>query len=262
MPGCSPGVLCHVNSNLANPVGNFSKEFIQTHKLTSAILKAPLPTGELKCIGSGVLIYYNLVLTCAHCLDKVIATFPDYSENNTMVVFNEEYTAASVDSNARVIEANQLTAKLSKVIESGSSFDTDYALWLIRWVSLPVIPELLLTNRAPRITEQVLVFQHPLGEPTQVSAGEVSAINQPREQNFGTEVHAYAFYKSFAGSSGGGVFDQHGRLLGICGGATGQTNSFFIQLNKIIEKSPRLKQYLSGSLTNPTPFFVEDLPYV
>ena len=87
----------------------------------------------------------------------------------------------------------------------------DLALLLVETI---VIERILVSDLL--VGDDVFVWGHPLGSPNLVfSKGYVSVIQ------FGS---SYTTTVVAPGSSGSGVFDKSGRLVGIVGGVMGQTN--------------------------------------
>ncbi len=275
-------------------VGKFTRTQVQNLKKTSCVLSLDLGGGTYYYYGSGTLIHNRVVLTAAHVLEDMRATHPNFLDTEIQVTFNWEYTQQTVNTKSPVPSPNRPWAKVKKVIEEGSKYNVDYALLLIEWVS-PGLPNPVgtpapIANRTPRLGENVLAVQHPPSPPkkgdfvfpppgtsvrlyecpTQVSAGDVYDLFQAP---FGDQACAYAFFYGDHGSSGGGVFDTNGQLLGVIGGGNeAEGMAFFVQMDKIVAKSARVRQFIHigqqiptwfpANLGFPAPILLEDLPFL
>ena len=255
-----PEPMYHVNSMQANPVGQFSGNSVQQLKKTSAVLQVEFQKDKWHCFASGTLIHPFVVLTTAHPIENLQLTYPNISDSNFAVTFNYEYTAQSLGTSNPTLSPNRPWARVRKVIETGSQLGIDYALLLIRWVSPSVSNVPSIETIRPCIGKHVLAIQNPkykeiesisyngkdamlFQNPTQVSAGDVYDLYQAPFDYHGDNVCAFATFTADRGSSGGGVFSRNQRLIGIIGGGNQEGDSFFIQMDKIIEKSLRLQQY-------------------
>ncbi|MCP3138312.1 trypsin-like serine peptidase [Pyxidicoccus xibeiensis] len=132
-------------------------------------------TGTLIEAGAG-----PVVLTAGHCVGL---------GDRSLLVFNFE---DSPDGDPLVTEGT--------VIEQ--SLDPDYAL--IELDTLPAVTPVRLTNRA---TEQLAIIQHPRGRPKVIAEGRyLDACNR---------LVYYSDLDTLVGSSGAGVLNRQGYLLGI-----------------------------------------------
>lgn len=213
-----PEPMYHVNSRQANPVGQFSGNSVQQLKKTSVVLSIEFQKNKWHCFASGILIHPVVVLTTAHGIEDLRASYPNISDSNIAVTFNYEYTAQSLGTSNPTLSPNRPWAGVRKVIEEGSQLGTDYALLLIRWVSPPILnvpPP--IENRRPNIGEHVLAIQNPMHKeierisyngkdvglfqnPTQVSVGDVYDLYQAPFGYRGDNVCAFATFTAKPGS--------------------------------------------------------------
>jgi hypothetical protein len=121
-----------------------------------------------------------VVMTAGHCVGL---------GDRALLVFNFE---DEPDGDRRVTEGS--------VIEQ--SFEPDYAL--IQLDELPAVTPVLLTTQA---TERLAIIQHPRGRPKVIAEG-----------SFLDSCHQLVYYAdldTLVGSSGAGVLNRQGHLLGI-----------------------------------------------
>lgn len=155
---------------------------------------------------SGILLTPDLVLTAAHCLEDA-SSCSEYLYVRHYVASAEGVWAGF--EGAEVNRCKNTVARLEGVQPDGSFIDAA----LIR-LAAPASPPSASRNvpvrtDAARAGEGLLLIGHPLGLPLKVSGG--GDVIEPRAQQhdyFGAELD------SFEGSSGGGVFDLSGALLG------------------------------------------------
>ena len=151
-----------------------------------------------------------VLLTAGHCVGL---------GDRTLLVFNFE---DKPDGDPLITEGT--------VIEQ--SFDPDYAL--IKLDVLPAVTPVLLTTQA---TERLAIIQHPRGSRKVIAEGRyLDACNQ---------LVYYADLDTLVGSSGAGVLNRQGHLLGIhtdgdCDESGSGTNSGW-SAQVIVEASPYLR---------------------
>ena len=228
------GEPCHVNSKYADPLGDFTKAQVQKAKHSSLLLTSTKDT-SYKC--SAVMISPAWALTAKHCLENG-------SVENLRAVLHDEYTAATVDTSSRKRDSNRREF-LIVVLQQGK--DADWALVNLMSHLPPDTKHYpKLANRKPNKDEKTLAIHHPKGEPTQGSSGKVEAIDQNNPNRPKSKSVATDWFKVKPGSSGGGVFDKDGKLIGIVGGQTPGTGapSYFTQMTTIIAESPLVAGHL------------------
>lgn len=95
------------------------------------------------------------------------------------------------------------------ILDSSMSIASDWAIFRIAEFPESVKPA-RVANRLPDIGEEVIICGIPQGQTPWLSYGHVGYVWEEESENvFG--VDGFAFF----GSSGGGVFDKSGRLIGI-----------------------------------------------
>jgi V8-like Glu-specific endopeptidase len=161
---------------------------------------------------SGTLIDDDLVITAGHCFDDEVFTCEKYA-----VVFDFAYDAAGLDPNtpARDIPASKVYACKELVAwEFTDSDNTDYAVFRL---DRPV------TDRAPapvnwsaplEVGTPAYVIGHPAGIPQKLSAAQLLDTVDDTLLHYDADV--------FGGTSGGGVFDKTGTLIGMHSGSSGR----------------------------------------
>lgn len=264
----------HVNS----PKGKQIIGHLDIMRQSSCIVSSAIAhTDKSYFNGSGTLIHPYVVLTSAHILENYRQSDPEFDETDLEVTFNYECVAPGTG--IEPLSSNRPWAKVLKVLEEGSQMGVDYALLLICWQPSGVIPSWAysvppIANRAPIIGEYVTALQNPKGSkvdvvrnktiyknPTMVSRGEVFDADEVSGTKQGDRAYAYALYNSEAGSSGGGVYDSEGSLLGVITGGGQFVASFFCQIDKIIQQSKRLQTYLGTSQPTTYPPLGVNMPW-
>jgi V8-like Glu-specific endopeptidase len=187
---CGPNDLQHVNDyngTLGQPV-----EFVKKFSPAVGALAQGTPENNRKFC-SGTLISENLFLTASHCIDSTIT--------QKFAVFGYEKAAGSADL------LPQEAFKIAEVIEDGNASVLDYAI--LRIEGNPGAKYGFTPIRAvlPDANHLLTIIQHPKGQPKQIESG-------PLVPNNGKYM-AYADLDTEPGSSGSGVLDQTGMLVGV-----------------------------------------------
>lgn len=161
---------------------------------------------------SGVLIDHNLVLTAGHCFGahdgcdryKYVFDFL-YAQDGSL----EDLTRDDIFECARIV-VRRVSAHASAALH-------DYAVVQLDRTAAPSRTAVPLRSESLAASEQVVVIGHPDGVPAKIDdGGRVVETRSAVRDYFG------ATTDTFAGSSGSGVFDTDGMLLGVL--VRGQTD--------------------------------------
>lgn len=211
---CGARSLQHVNSFTAT--SGISKDFVSQHKGAVGALTSS-PVGSKYC--SGTLIGPNIFLTASHCVGS--DTVGQY------VAFNYERAAGRTDL------LRQEFVRISSVAVEGALSGMDYAVLVLDGLPGLTYGWTVPLAEDPGVGKRLVVIQHPNGEPKQIDLGTLAG--------FDGEYMTYADLDTLPGSSGSGVLDEYGRLVGIHtnGGcsAAGGTNSG-VRMEKVVMTTP------------------------
>jgi len=194
----------HVNSY--NGTLGPSITFVQTYKGSKGAMETTATASQSAKYCSGSLIGSNLFLTAGHCVDST--TVGDY------VAFNYERAANSTT------VLTQTHVRINAVLEDEVG-GLDYAI--VRLDGTPGATWGISAVAAgdPTVGAAITIIGHPNAEPKQIEAGTVAS--------FTTNYLRYGNLDTLGGSSGSGVLDSSGRIVGVHtnGGCTaaGGTNS-------------------------------------
>lgn len=152
--------------------------------------------GQIRATCSGVWVRENDFVTADHCLAKspIGAVVP--------YVVREDVLVGNADSVERV-RFGVLVARAG---------DRDLAL--VRVKAPP--SHLVASVRAPTVGQGVHTMGHPKGLWWSFSAGHVASIRQLEDLAYPGTWWVQSTAPISPGNSGGGLFDDHGDLLGIC----------------------------------------------
>lgn len=201
---CGQSDLVKINDytgNLGQPV-----EYTKLHKFAVGAMASSngANAGDKYC--TGTLVGPDLFITAGHCVDSTTAGH-DY------VAMNFEYAAGSSTLLA------QDFYKITELVEEGGSLDYS----VIRLEGNPGLKygwATLRTNQAD-VGELITIVQHPGGRAKEVEVGHVAGYQG--------SYYTYGDLDTEPGSSGSGIVDSKGNLVGIHtnGGctSTGGTNS-------------------------------------
>ncbi len=194
-------------------------------------------------VDTAILIDYNFVLMCNHSFKSIAMAIGNsgMAAGNVRVVFNNEFTAATVDTGTPAIESNRPFAKLrgDLMAFTGTSDDIcqeDFAIVKIDWngsdfqkiqKSARLIDPAF--NSDTLMGKKVCTFmQYSSKRPvsgisgtafsTNVAMGPVVEIKQgPSTSECPTKKNCYIYveHNAISGSSGGGVYNEIGQLVGI-----------------------------------------------
>ncbi len=228
----APKSLCGANDMV--PVNDYfgtlgkPQAFVRQHQFAvGAIEEAALDSASKYC--SGTLIGPDLFITASHCVDGATTTHS--------VAMSYEWQAGS-----RSTVLPQQHFRITEVVENGSSID--YAVLRLAGDPGTIFGWASLRTREVSIGEQVTVIQHPEGQPKQVEIGPVAS--------FAGNYMEYSDLDTNPGSSGSGVLDASGALVGIHtnGGCfTGGGTNSGVRLN-----AARASSVLSSLANRTLPF--------
>jgi hypothetical protein len=182
-----------------------SVEFVWAHKDSKGAMDSQ-NTGADSKYCSGTLIADDLFLTAGHCVDG--STVGDY------VSFNYERGV-----NTKILRP-EVFHRISAVLEDGRG-GLDYAIVRVEGNPGQRFGFATVAADDPPPGAQVTIIGHPDGTPKMIAAGTVSSV--------GGDYIEYANVDTLGGSSGSGIIDAQGRVVGVhtLGGCTptGGTNS-------------------------------------
>jgi V8-like Glu-specific endopeptidase len=194
---CGTNSLQHVseyNGSKKQPV-----EFVARHEQAVGAM-AVSSIGAKFC--SGTLISQNLFLTAAHCINE------DIQSHYVVFNFQKKKGSASLE--------KQESFKIISVIEKGLG-GLDYAILKLSGTPGKKYGYALINTKTVNNGNILTVIQHPKGQVKQVDIGHK------------TQIGSYMSYPDLdtePGSSGSGVLDQNGYLVGVhvrggCGPTSG-----------------------------------------
>lgn len=214
---CGKNDLQHVNDydgSLGQPV-----EFVKKHQTAvGALAKGNAANSSKFC--SGTLIGEDLFLTASHCIDSAIT-------KDKFVAFNYERATQSPDL------LQQEHFKITEVVEDGVyGRGLDYAI--LRLEGKPGLKFGFTGIKAyrPEDGHLLTIIQHPKGQAKQVESGPMAGESGNYMQ--------YADLDTEPGSSGSGVLDAQGLLVGVHtnGGCYSQGGANKgVKMTEIIKKS-------------------------
>jgi len=228
---CGSNELQHVNDYNGNP--GQPVEFVKKHKSAVGALAKGDPANSRKFC-SGTLIGEDLFLTASHCIDASVT-------QDKSVAFNYEKAPGSNDL------LPQEHFKVVEVIEDGIN-RLDYAI--LRLDGKPGLKYGFTRVRAAQPENQHLltIIQHPRGQAKQTDSG-------PMVGSSGAYM-LYADLDTEPGSSGSGVLDREGLIIGVHtnGGchANGGANRG-VKMTEIIKGSRVIQELNAGMQNAPVP---------
>ena len=186
---CGKNDLQHVNSydgTLGQP-----KAFVDAFKPRVGALAQGTPENSRKFC-SGTLISEDLFLTASHCVDSTITT--------KFAVFNYETAPGST---TELLPQDHY--KVAEIVENGGNLD--YAI--LRIDGKPGLKYGFTPIRVatPEVNHLLTIIQHPKGQPKQTESGPIVGERGAYMQ--------YADLDTEPGSSGSGVLDKDGNLVGV-----------------------------------------------
>lgn len=214
--------------------------------------------------GTAVLIDFNFVLMCNHSFKSLMlsAGSSAMAAGKVTIVFNNEVTKVTVDTKTPSAETNRPFAKLrgDQLAWTGtndSECNEDFAIVKIEWNGADFhkihksarLPDPSFSSSSLMGTKVCTLMQYSSKRPVKgmtktgfsnhVAMGKVTAINQsPPDSMCSKKKDCYAFTEHTAvqGSSGSGVYNEKGELVGIlCGGGilNNKSQIYFLPLDFI-----------------------------
>lgn len=197
---CGTRDLQHVNSY--NGRLGVSQTYVKKYKgAVGALTSKNTPTGGKYC--TGTLIGNDLFLTASHCVSS--------STTSHYVAFRYERKAGST-----ALETQEFF-KIKAVVEEGAKKGIDYAIVRLDR-SAAAYGVTKIRAQDPKNNAVLAIIQHPSGEPKQIEAGKLQGLS-------GNYLR-YADIDTLPGSSGSGVLDAEGYVVGVHtnGGCTSGTS--------------------------------------
>jgi len=199
-------------------------EFVATHAPAVAAMAYGTPDSSNKYC-TGTMISENLFLTASHCVDST--TLHDYA------VFNYQRMHGSTQ-----LE-QQVHVKILEVVEQ-SLGGLDYAILKLDGTPGATYGYTHVNSAEIELGHMLTIIQHPSGNPKAVDVGHRSGS---RENDYMT----YADLDTDLDSSGSGVLDQNGMLVGVHtnGGCTPTAgDNAAVLMTKIAAASPTIQKLM------------------
>ena len=198
---CGTRDLQHVNSY--NGRLGVSQTYVKKYKgAVGAMTSKNTPTGSKYC--TGTLIGKDLFLTASHCVSAktvghYIALGYERKPGSTTVGTQEFF-------------------KITQLVEEGAKKGIDYAIVRLERDAGSKYGITKMRPQDPKKDATLAIIQHPSGEPKQIEAG--------KHQGISGNYLRYADIDTLPGSSGSGVLDADGMLVGVHtnGGCTSGTS--------------------------------------
>jgi len=169
-----------------------SIDFVQRHSRPVGAICTDNRQNSLNKYCSGTLITNDLFLTASHCIDQ--------NTVNRYVAFNYQL---DTQNNLRTIDYY----KIIEIVEQGYIDDVDYAIIRLEDNPGATYGFTQLSNRALVAGEELTIIQHPDGRPKEIEAG-------PFKRSFDKWMQ-YSDLDTEGGSSGSGVLDSNGMIVGV-----------------------------------------------
>lgn len=205
--------------------------FVKAHQGPVGALAMGSPDASRKFC-SGTLISEDLFLTANHCVDSNIT--------KDWAVFNYEKAAGSPNL------LPQDHYKVAEIVEEGNGLDYS----IIRIEGKPGLKYGFTRIRAelPEDGHLLTIIQHPQGEPKQIESG-------PKAGESGNYL-SYVDLDTQPGSSGSGVLDKDGYLVGVhtnggCYSSGGANKG--VKMTEIAKASPTIQNLLKAQAAQAAP---------
>jgi hypothetical protein len=233
-----------------------SKEFVKRHQGPVGVIRyrddfGSIDAGTRFC--SGTLIGPNLFLTAGHCIDQKPDRWPTDDDGNTVssydaalhmeVVFNYQRNAAGnlrPSSEWGVYRVNALLEH-----RQGGAAGPDYAVLQLDNASDGTAPGVKwgmarVASVSPQPGDDLTIIQQPGADEKKIDSGTVDTVRP-------NGVLTYTDLDTLPGSSGSGILDWQGRLIGVhvagdCDQAGGNNRGWLVE--SILPHSPMLANRL------------------
>ena len=208
-------------------------------------------------------IRVNFVWTCAHLVDGLRSTrtvIDGQGKNKTVIEFKDAQVVKELVENGRKVGELKMDAKV--ILYSDATDGEDLALLLVRKVGfVDQNTEFFLENKNIEIGEPLLHVGSLLGQSgaNSMTNGIMSQVG--RVLNIGSgdgTVFDQTTVTAFPGSSGGGVFINDGRYVGMLVRGSGETFNFIVPIRRMIKWAKRRDIEWAIDVTKPAPT-IEDI---
>lgn len=190
------------------------------------------PVGRIAAnqLCSGTLIARDLFLTAGHCVDAIRV-------GSSNVDFNYEKLAGEDGT------APFTSSRIVRVVEDGRPVSgLDYAIFELEGNPGDAFGVALIEEFTPAEGHLITIIQHPMARRKEIEVG--------RAKGFSHEAIFYDDLDTEIGSSGAGILDDAGRLVGVHTGGKCDLSSSNqgVRMDRIIEASATVRSLLPGTL--------------
>ena len=211
-------------------------------------------------------IRVNFVWTCAHLMDGLRSTrivIDGEGKNKTVIEFKDAQVVKELVEDGRKVGELKMDAKV--ILYSDATDGEDLALLLIRKIGfVDQNTEFFLEDRNVEIGEPLLHVGSLLGQAgaNSMTNGIMSQVG--RVLNIGSgdgTVFDQTTVTAFPGSSGGGVFMNDGRYVGMLVRGAGETFNFIVPVRRMIRWAKKRDIEWAIDTTKPVPT-IEDIKMI
>ena len=211
-------------------------------------------------------IRVNFVWTCAHLMDGLRSTrivIDGEGKNKTVIEFKDAQVVKELVEDGRKVGELKMDAKV--ILYSDATDGEDLALLLIRKIGfVDQNTEFFLEDRNVEIGEPLLHVGSLLGQAgaNSMTNGIMSQVG--RGLNIGSgdgTVFDQTTVTAFPGSSGGGVFMNDGRYVGMLVRGSGETFNFIVPVRRMIRWAKKRDIEWAIDTTKPVPT-IEDIKMI
>ena len=211
-------------------------------------------------------IRVNFVWTCAHLMDGLRSTrivIDGEGKNKTVIEFKDAQVVKELVEDGRKVGELKMDAKV--ILYSDATDGEDLALLLVRKIGfVDQNTEFFLEDRNVEIGEPLLHVGSLLGQAgaNSMTNGIMSQVG--RVLNIGSgdgTVFDQTTVTAFPGSSGGGVFMNDGRYVGMLVRGSGETFNFIVPIRRMIRWAKKRDIEWAIDTTKPVPT-IEDIKMI